>query len=73
MLVTFPKIINNPDFCESVLEFWDEKIVSKTKEKDLFDIEKLINLVEENISKLYPVAFSTDFNCGEHNTELASE
>ena len=62
MLVTFPRILDNPDFCENVLEFWNDKIIKKMKEKDLFDINKLINLVETNISKLYPVAFSTDFN-----------
>lgn len=43
------------------------------KEKELFDIEKLITIVEENISKIYPVVYSTDFECGEHNVELAAE
>lgn len=61
VLITFPKILDNPDLCEHFLEYWNEQIVKKLKEKDLFNINKLIKLVEANVSKIYPVAFSTDF------------
>ena len=29
ILVTFPKILDNPDFCENVLQFWNDSVIKK--------------------------------------------
>ena len=73
ILVTFPKILDNPDFCENVLQFWNDSATKKLNKKSLWDVTKLIELTETVISKLYPVAYSTTFDLGEHNVELAAE
>lgn len=73
MLVTFPKLLDNPDICEHLLTYWNDSVVKKLRDKDKFDINKLIELVETTISKLYPVVYSTSFNLSEHNVELAAE
>lgn len=73
ILVTFPKIVDNPDFCENVLQFWADSATKKLNKKALCDVAKLIELTETVISKLYPVAYSTTFDLGEHNVELAAE
>ena len=73
ILVTFPKILDNPDFWENVLQYWNDSVIKKLNKKSLNDIEKLVELTETVISKLYPVAYSTTFDLGEHNIELAAE
>jgi hypothetical protein len=55
------------------LTFWYETIDKKMKDKDKYNINKLIETIETNISKIYPVVYSTTFDLNEHNIELAAE
>ena len=73
ILVTFPKIMDNPDVLEAFLTFWNNVIVKKMKDKDKYNITKLLELTESYVSKLYPVVYNTTFDLSEHNIVKAAE
>ena len=73
LLVTFPKILDNPDVLETFLEFWYDTIYKKMKEKDKYDIDQFIELSETYVSKIYPVLYNTTFDLSEENTFQAAE
>jgi Ca2+-binding EF-hand superfamily protein len=60
MIITFPKILDNPDACEHLITFWNDVVVKKIKDK--YDLRVLMESAETVISKLYPVIYSTTFD-----------
>lgn len=55
------------------MTFWNDSVVKKLKDKDKYDIKKLIGHAEVVISKIYPVLYSTTFNLNEFNVDQAAE
>mmetsp|Transcript_8255 Transcript_8255/g.7315 ORF Transcript_8255/g.7315 Transcript_8255/m.7315 type:complete len:178 (+) Transcript_8255:1211-1744(+) len=73
MIITFPKILDNPDILETFLEFWNDVVMKKMKDKEKCHIETLIDLAETNVSKIYPVVYDTTFDLNELNVVCAAE
>lgn len=73
ILVTFLKIMDNPDALETFLAYWTNIITKRMKDKEKYNIPRLIEMAEENISKIYPVVYNPSFKMDEHNIHLAAE
>jgi hypothetical protein len=67
IISTFPKIINNPDICESLIKIWSEDFWSTVKGKQKLNIEFVMAKTKEYIQRLYPVLYSDEFQYHESN------
>lgn len=70
----FPKIIDNPEILEVLVECWYEDVWLNLKDvKSKTNIELLVGKANEYIRRLYPVLFSDDFAyCQHHPSDLTT-
>jgi hypothetical protein len=67
IISTFPKIIDSPDICETLIKVWSEDFWGPLNEKQKSNVDVVMQKSTEFIKKLYPVIYSEAFKYKESN------
>lgn len=69
----FPKILDSPDICETLIKVWADDVWVHVKGKAKLNVEFVMLKTKDFIQRLYPVIYSTEFKYKESNpSESAS-
>lgn len=67
MLSCFPKLVDNIDILEVLVQVWAEDVLGTMSAAHKKSIQMPINKAKEIIHKIYPVLFADEFQLGESN------
>jgi hypothetical protein len=68
----FPRILDNPDMCETIIQVWSEDVWSKLNARDKTNVDMLIQKTKEFIQRLYPVIYSEEFKFRESDSTFSA-
>lgn len=61
VISTFPKIFDNPDMCEKIVQIWAEDVWASITGKNKLNVQFIMMKAKDFIQKLYPVIYSDGF------------